>query len=197
MSFDGKRRGGWPVNPSELLRHLTATFDDLGIRYFITGSVATTMYGEPRMTQDVDVVADLGMGQIKAFRRHFPEESFYLSDDAMREAIAHAGQFSIIDMASGFKADVMVAERSRLNESRFKRRRQLRVEGEDRDYCFSSPEDVILKKMEFYAEGESDKHLRDIRGILKMMGETLDRACIDEWAAKLRLADIWQAVQEP
>lgn len=182
------------MGPSDLLRHVTSVLDDLVIPYFITGSVATTMYGDPRMTQDVDIVADLRVGQVKLFCRQFPGERFYLSEEAVREALVYFSQFNIIDIESAFKADIMVPDRSPLNKSRFERRRRLRMEGEERDYWFSAPEDVILKKLEFHREGGSEKHLRDIRGVLKEMGDQIDRAYIEHWVATLGLEDIWRTL---
>ena len=65
--------------------------------------------------------------------------------------------------------------------------------GSNFDAYFASPEDVILKKMEFYHEGGSEKHLRDIAGMLKIRGEQVDRSYISEWAQKLGLEDVWAA----
>ena len=61
---------------------------------------------------------------------------------------------------------------------------------------FASPEDVILKKMEYYKEGHSEKHIRDIVGVLKLRAEKLDRNYIEKWAVRLQLTDIWHAVVE-
>lgn len=193
-NFKGKPPGECPVDPTDILRHLTAVLDELDIPYFITGSVATILFGEPRMTQDVDVVADFKNVHVKSFCHRFPEEKYYLSEDAVRGAQSHFSQFNIIDIESGFKADIMVPDQSPLNRSRFQRRRRLRMEGEERDYWFSSPEDIIIKKMDFYREGGSDKHLRDITGVLKTTGDRIDHTYINEWVITLRLQEIWQAV---
>jgi hypothetical protein len=90
---------------------------------------------------------------------------------------------------SGLKVDVIIPAPTDFNRSRFARARRVRA-GEDWDASFSSPEDAMLKKMEFYREGGSDKHLRDIAGVLKTSGATIDRRYVERWAAKLGLADI-------
>jgi hypothetical protein len=182
------------VRPSELLAHVADALEQLGVPYFVTGSVASMVYGEPRMTADVDIVARLTLSKIGDFCRAFPEDRFYVSLDAARDAIRNHAQFNIIDSTSGFKADIMIPGRGVLDEQRFLHSRQLRLEGSDRAVWVSSPEHLILKKLEFYREGESEKHLRDIAGIIKGRGDALDRTYIADWAAKLGVADLWTTI---
>ena len=182
------------MGPSNLLSHVADVFDDLNIPYFVTGSVATILYGEPRMTQDVDFVADLKPEHVSQFCRCFPVAQFYLSEEAIREALTSFSQFNIIDTESGFKADIIIADRTAFNKQRYERRRRLRVEEMNRSFWFSSPEDVILSKMLFFREGSSDKHLRDITGVLKKMGDKIDRAYIQQWVTTLELDLVWQSV---
>jgi hypothetical protein len=101
--------------------------------------------------------------------------------------------FNIIQPRSGLKVDVIVPAPSAFNQSRFARARRVRA-GEDWEATFSSPEDTILKKMEFYREGGSDKHLRDIASVLRTSGDTVDRAYIDQWAGTLGVSDVWRAI---
>jgi len=115
--------------------------------------------------------------------------------DAARTAVQRKTQFNIIHPASGLKIDVIVGKANAFDENRFRRVRRLKP-FEDTEADFASPEDVILKKMEFYREGRSDKHIRDIAGILKISGDALDREYIDIWAAKLGLREIWRLIQK-
>ena len=177
----------------ELLRHLVRCFESLGIKYFVTGSIASMAYGEPRLTNDIDVVADIKKEHIEGLKDCFPEDEFYLSEEAIKEAIDRHRQFNIIHPASGLKIDVIARENSGLDNSRFERIKRLNVI-EDTSANFSSPEDVIIKKMEFYKEGESEKHLRDITGILKISGDIIDYNYINRWADTLGLREIWDAV---
>lgn len=112
----------------------------------------------------------------------------------MRRAVSRKGQFNVIHPASGLKVDVMVPTEDSFNRSRFARVRRLRP-FPDYDALFASPEDVILKKMEYYREGGSEKHLRDIAGILKISGEQIDVTYIDEWSSRLELSEIWTKVR--
>jgi hypothetical protein len=101
--------------------------------------------------------------------------------------------FNIIQPRSGLKVAVIVAPESEFNQARFTRARRVRL-GDDWTAWLASPEDAIIKKLEFYREGGSDKHLRDIAGVLRTSGEAIDRAYIEGWANTLGLTDIWHAV---
>ena len=178
------------MDPSELLERLAGTLTDLGIPYLVTGSMATIAYGEPRFTNDIDVVIRLFEHQVAGLCDAFPSEEFYISHDAVREALQHHSQFNILHPGSGLKIDVMVADDSDFNHSRFERARPLRTTPATK-VSFASPEDVIIKKLEFFKEGGSDKHLRDITGVLAVMGDRIDREYIERWARKLGLTDPW------
>jgi hypothetical protein len=177
----------------ELLGLLVRCFESLGVRYFITGSVASMAYGEPRLTNDIDIVADLRVEHIPALVERFPHPEFYLSAEAVGRAIRRRGQFNIIHPVSGLKADVIIPERSEFNDSRFGRAKKIRPV-EDLEAVFSSPEDVIIKKLDFYREGGSEKHLRDIAGMIKISGAFLDLDYIRGWVEKMALAEAWGQV---
>ncbi|HEY3571344.1 MAG TPA: hypothetical protein VGP73_25690 [Thermoanaerobaculia bacterium] len=179
------------MEPSELLQNIVTILERLGLRYFVTGSMATIFFGEPRFTNDIDIVVDLPASRIAEFCTAFPAPEFYLSEETVRRAVARRGQFNIIHPTAGLKVDVMVPADSPFNQSRFSRVRRVRP-AHGFDAVFSSAEDVILKKMEVYREGGSEKHLRDIGGVLKISGEELDRSYITEWAARMGTSDIWE-----
>ncbi|MGE0607797.1 MAG: hypothetical protein AB7O62_11955, partial [Pirellulales bacterium] len=149
----------------ELLAYLIGVFERLGLGYLITGSVATSYYGEPRFTNDIDVVVELTAADIPEFCRSFPAESFYLSADAVRVAVRKQQQFNVLHPATGLKIDVFVLQGAPFDQSRYRRRRHLELTDKLRAW-FASPEDVILKKLAYYQEGQSEKHIRDILGVL-------------------------------
>lgn len=181
------------MGPSELLRHVVAVFEKLGIPYLVTGSVAAMAYGEPRLTNDIDIVADMAERHIPGLRAAFPAEEYYLHEDAVRDAIRRPGQFNIIHPASGLKIDVIIRRDTPFDRCRFGRARRIHP-AETFEADFAAPEDVIVKKMEYYREGGSEKHLRDITGILVTTGADVDRAYIERWAQLLGLDEIWQAI---
>lgn len=177
----------------ELLRKVVRCFESLGIRYVVTGSMASMAYGEPRFTNDIDVVAEIKDEHIKGLKDCFPEDEFYLSEDAVREAIFHRYQFNIIHPASGLKIDIIIRKEDAFDNSRFQRSRRFHADDKT-EADFASPEDVIIKKMQFYKEGASEKHLRDITGILKVSGDSIDYDYINKWTHDLKLQEIWDAV---
>ncbi len=181
------------MGPSELLRLVAGILEGLGLRYFVTGSTATIFFGEPRFTNDIDIVVDLPLSRVSELCSAFPVEDFYLSEEAVHRAVARHGQFNLIHPRSGLKVDFIVAADTPFNRSRFSRARPLHPEP-DFQATFASPEDVILKKMELFREGGSDKHLRDIAGVFKISGSQLDRAYLEEWVSSLGLDEVWRDV---
>jgi len=179
----------------ELLQKVVGVFERLGIPYLITGSVAAMAFGEPRLTNDIDIVAAIDEKHVKDLVMSFPSDEFYISEEMVREAIHRQGQFNIFHPESGIKVDVIIKQDTPFDNSRFER--LLRIyPAESYQANFAAPEDVIIKKMEYYKAGGSEKHLRDITGILKISGETVDWAYITKWAKCLDLTEVWGAVQE-
>lgn len=177
----------------ELLRHLVRSFEEQNIPYLVTGSIASIAYGEPRFTNDIDVVADIREEHIEGLKKCFPDSEFYFSTEAIKNAICLQRQFNIIHPLSGLKIDVIIRKKDAFDDSRFKRIKRI-CPIKDTEANFASPEDVIIKKMEYYKEGGSEKHLRDITGILKISGEIVDYNYINQWTVRFGLKDIWEAV---
>jgi hypothetical protein len=183
------------MEPSDLLRHVVGVLERLHLPYFVTGSVAASYFGEPRFTNDIDIVCALPARSVEGFCGAFPEPDFYVSPEAAQEAVAHCGQFNILHPASGLKVDILIPAETPFNNSRFARATRVHP-AQDYLAAFASPEDVIIKKMEYYREGGSDKHLRDIAGMLKISGQRVDRAYIADWATRLGMLEIWQSIQQ-
>ena len=181
------------MDQSDLIKYLVDAFEKIGIRYFITGSIASIFYGEPRFTNDIDVVAEIKEMHIPKLLESFPENEFYISEAAIRDAINRKYQFNIIHPNSGLKIDVIISKSTSFNESRFKRARKIDVlDGIKAN--FASPEDVIIMKMRYYKKGGSDKHLRDILSILEISNEIIDKKYIEKWVNDFALNEIWQAI---
>lgn len=155
-AYGPKLRGESPVNQTELLRFVVDQLEDMGLRYFITGSIASISYGEARFTNDIDIVVDLPARRAADLCRRFPDDQFYVSEDAALDAARGHGQFNIIHPASGLKIDIIVPPPSEFTVERFVRAVRMPA-GDDSEAVFSSAEDIILSKMLFYREGKSDK----------------------------------------
>lgn len=181
------------MGPYELLEVIVRILEKLKIPYLVTGSVAAMAYGEPRLTNDIDIVTGIDVTHIAGLLAELPWDQFYVSDDTIRDAIQYKTQFNIIHPASGLKIDVVIRDKSAFNDSRFSRIRRIKP-GESYEANFASPEDIIIMKMRYFKEGGSDKHLRDIAGILKISGAEIDRQYIYGWAKKMDLSEIWDLV---
>ncbi len=181
------------MEPSELLRRFVEVLERLSVPYLLTGSMATIAYGEARFTHDLDVLVALPSNRVDAFCEAFSEPDFYCYREAVMQAVRDRFRFKIIHLESGLKIDVIIPDDSDFNRSRLARGVRLPVRA-DFEATYPSPEDVIIKKLEFYREGGSDKHIRDIVGVLKVLGERVDREYITGWVARLGLTDIWRDV---
>ena len=177
----------------DLLKKVSRCFNRLNIPYFVTGSVASIAYGESRFTNDIDIVADIKRGHVADILKCFPEEEYYISEESIKNAIYHRFQFNIIHPGSGLKVDVIIKEKSDFDDTRFARVKNFKMD--DVGVNFSSPEDVILKKMEFYKKGGSEKHLRDIAGVIKISEELINFDYIETWVSKLYLEEIWAEIK--
>jgi hypothetical protein len=159
----------------------------------VVGSIASIAYGEARFTNDIDIVIELPSDKVKAFCAAFPSDDFYVSPQAVHQAVATHFQFNVIHPTSGLKIDFIVLSESDFDRSRRERRRQLFVLP-DGPAWFASPEDVILKKMVYFQEGGSDKHLRDIAGVLRLQGNKIDREYVGKWAENLGVEKVWDSI---
>src|SRR4030067_1457193 len=180
------------MGPYELLQKIVEVFERLQIPYLVTGSVASMAYGEPRLTNDIDIVAAIEVRHMQGLLKAFPEDEFFVTEEMIKDAISNLGQFNIIHPASGLKVDVILKRNSPFDNSRFSRSRRIHP-AESYEAYFAAPEDVIIKKMEYYKDGGAEKHLRDITGILRISGDEIDPVYITEWSERLGLTEIWGA----
>jgi len=167
-----------------------------GIRYVVSGSVAAIFYGEPRLTHDVDFVVFLNERNIRQLGEIFPSSDFYVppSETIAAEVLREQrGHFNIIHMDTGFKADFYLTGRDELNAWAFRGKRTVQFEGET--VVLAPPEYVIVRKLEFYREGGSQKHIRDIRSMFAVSGDQINKAEVEEWLHRLGLEPQWKEVQ--
>jgi predicted nucleotidyltransferase len=177
----------------DILRHTVDVLERLAVPYLIVGSFASIAYGESRFTQDIDVVVALEEKQVPEFMAAFPAPEFYLSEAAIRDAIRASFQFNVIHPSSGNKIDFILPRTGPWAALRMARGRHVRLLP-DRDVRVAAPEDVIIGKLWYYAEGGGDRHLRDIAGILRVTGQGVDRAEVERWARQLGYLEIWQEI---
>lgn len=167
-----------------------------GLRYVIGGSVATIFYGEPRLTNDLDVMVFFRDADLVRLSELFPPPEFYVPPvEVMQSEVRRPtqGQFNLIHTPTSFKADVFPTGRDEFNAWAFRHKRSVQFGGEE--IVLAPPEYVIVRKLEYFREGGSDKHLRDIRGILAVSGELVDQAALDEWIQRQGVAEQWNRVR--
>ena len=171
---------------------VVAVFERLGIDYFVGGSVASSVFGEPRQTLDADLIAKLLARNVQALLEGLGSD-FYGDSGSMLQAIERQSCFNLIHLATMTKVDVFVSWRSPFAQSQFSRRRR-KVIGESSpvELFFASPEDTIIAKLDWYrlGGGISDRQWRDLLGVLKIQGTRLDRSYLEHWAAELGLEDL-------
>jgi hypothetical protein len=180
---------------ADLVRIFCGRLAEAGIDYMVTGAVASIIYGQPRLTRDIDLVISLGVGQAPRLNHAFGPEEFYCPPlEVIRIEMGQevAGHFNLIHHASGHKADIYPLGKDPLHRWAFPRRRQVQY-GEHRIWV-APPEYVILRKLQYYREGGSDKHLTDIRGMLEVSGELIDRAILEQKIREHSLQAEWESV---
>lgn len=175
-------------DPEDLIQILARAFDAAGITYWVGGSMASTIHGFARLTQDVDIVADMGEDQVEAFVAELAGR-FYADPDMMREAIRTRSSFNIIYLATMMKADIFIMPDTDWARSERARRQRARVGQSAEAVYVASAEDMILQKLESYRlTGErSDRQWGDVQGMLKVQGKALDFDYLRRWAGELGL----------
>jgi hypothetical protein len=168
----------------------------LGLPYMVTGSTASMIYGEPRLTLDLDLVVELEVERAAEFLAAFPEAEFYrppLEVVRLECSRDSRGHFNLIHHETGMKADLYLAAKDDLHRWGLAHRR--RIPFGAGQFWLAPPEYVILRKLEFWREGGSEKHVRDIRAMLAT-GLELDRAFLDAELRRRGLEEVWRRVAE-
>lgn len=168
--------------------------DALDILYAIGGSLAGAVYGLARATIDADIIADIGIEHVEPFLAALSNE-FYLSEEAMLDAIERQSSFNLIHLQTMFKVDIFVPKQRSFEQSQFANRRLREfAPGSGVEVYFSSPEDTILAKLEWYrlGGGVSDRQWQDALTVLRAQGERLDYGYLARGAAELNITDLWE-----
>ena len=167
------------------------------MRYIVSGSVAAILYGEPRLTHDVDLVVFLRDEDVAPLREAFAPPEFYLPPpEIIHVEIAREqrGHFNAIHADTGFKADFYTAGRDALHAWAFRHARRMDFRGES--VHIAPPEYVIIRKLEYFREGGSQKHLRDIRSMLSVSRDQIDWDALADWVARQGMTEQWNQAQQ-
>jgi len=165
-----------------------------GLPYAVTGSVAAMAYGEPRLTNDIDLVLEIKTADIPHLIEAFPEADFYLppSEVIASEIVrGNRGHLNIISQHSLLKADVYLVSGDPLHHWAMENVRIINIEG--LPIAFTPPEYLIIRKLEFFREGGSQKHLRDIAAMLEESPDIIDQTFLQHHLTALNLTAQYQA----
>jgi len=168
------------------VRALVDHLERAGIAYMIAGSVGSSLHGRPRATQDIDIVISPSQDQLRDFVASLGD-TYYASPEAADEAFRRHTMFNVIDIDSGWKADLIMQKPRPFSREEFERRR--RIDLFDRKLWVASPEDVILSKLEWIKGRESDVQYSDALGIAVIHRHNLDRVYLQKWAKTLGVGD--------
>ena len=175
----------------------TTRLESAGFRYMITGAAASVLYGEPRLTNDVDIVLQLRRSETQEIERAFPNNEFYcppvevIKLEMSRE---NRGHFNVLHHSTGFKADIYLSGRDELHNWALMNRKRVRIN--EHEIWVAPPEYVIVRKLEYFREGHAEKHLRDISGMIALSADRMDLTKLDELVSERGLENEWQKAKD-
>ena len=178
----------------ELLSRLAPILERAQVPYMLTGSVASSTHGTPRSTRDLDIVIAPSRTQLLALMRQFPDSSYYADEQQALQALNNRSQFNVIDFATGWKVDFIIAEDSEYGRTAMMRRKLIDVAGNS--VYVASAEDVLVAKLRWAKLGGSDRQLQDAAGVVQTQARHLDVAYVERWVREFRLDQQWEAVRE-
>ncbi len=180
------------MSQQELLIEVAAALEGHGIAYMVTGSIASSLFGEPRLTHDIDVIVQVSAQDALKLAGSFPPPRYSLDDrESIEEMVRQASMFNLIDTHTGDKVDFWILTGSPFDRSRFDRRRCVSVFSTM--LWVSSPEDIILAKLRWAdLSGGSEKQFRDALRVFEVQREDLDTRYCAMWAENLGVAALWE-----
>jgi hypothetical protein len=180
----------------ELLKNLANKLEKLRIKYCVTGGWAVSVWGRPRGTFDIDIVIQLGEKDIDPLIKnlHSLSKAGYIEESLVREKVEKGGEFNFIHSESGIKIDFWaIKESDEAGMAELKRRIGKKFNGQK--IYFISPDDLILSKLRWYKESESERHLEDARSVIKISKSQIDFAYLKKSAKKQSVDDILNNIQ--
>jgi hypothetical protein len=177
----------------EVFQKVTAGLNRAGIGYMLSGSFASAYYGAPRSTQDIDLVIEATSTQLRLFVQGLPSNEYYVDLDAALEAHKRQSLFNVIDLATGWKVDLIIRKSRPFSEGEFRRRQQVNLQGTS--LFVASPEDIVISKLEWSNLAQSRRQIEDVAAILRVQWAKLDRSYLEKWVLELGLKQQWGEAQ--
>ena len=187
------------VSPQELnsfFALVVQTLERLQLPYMVAGGFAAIFYGEPRLTVDIDIVVDINTSHIEPLLHAFPFPDYYLSEESMRDSIQRRFPFNVIQTATAAKVDLIPLPDDVFSRVAFSRRQKMVFNQAGAEADFISPEDIVLAKLFAFEQTGSDKHLRDVKGVLVTQWGYLDLELIRRAATQRNLVEQFEQLLE-
>ena len=189
-----EQRPEWTIQEHDLLEAMIPVievFECLGVPYYLSGSIACSVYGLPRGAQDIDVVADIRAEHVSPLVQHL-QEAYTINAQALRDAITQRSAFSLLHLSSLIKVDVMLPRGTAFDSLVSQRAQQLSLIEGYQPIWITSPEDVVLMRLEWYRDcgATADDQWNDILGVLKVQAPTLDLTYLRQVAQTLNVSDL-------
>jgi hypothetical protein len=171
-------------------------FDRIGIAYFLGGSLASSLQGEPRATNDIDFVVDLRKGQVAELAKELGPD-FDVDTEALEEAATRRSSWNLYYLPFAMKIDLFILKTGPFDLSEFSRRGRVEL-APGKSLAIKSPEDTVLRKLLWYRAGgeTSSTQWRDVVQVLKVGRDRIDQSYLDRWAGELGVSDLLARVRE-
>ncbi|MBM4174814.1 MAG: hypothetical protein FJ213_01370 [Ignavibacteria bacterium] len=174
-------------------------FEELGISYYIGGSIASSAYGIARATLDVDLISNLKPYQVNSLVKKLKPD-YFIDENMIQDAIQTTSSFNLIHLETMLKVDVFILKEKLYSQKAFERKRKdtIDVENNSLQIYLCSAEDIILNKLEWYKLGEkvSERQWLDVLGVIKVQGNLLDVEYLKHWAKELDISDLLERALE-
>jgi len=183
--------------PLQITKQIADIFQDIKIHYMIGGSLASSLYGIPRATQDIDIIADIKPDKVKELV-NILKKDFYIDDDMIKDALSHCTSFNIIHLETMFKIDIFILKQDQASKEEMSRRKSYRI-SEKQNLYLTSAEDIIIHKLHWYELGDrvSDRQWTDVIGVLKVQGKRLNYDYLKKAANRMNVSELLiQAIEE-
>lgn len=176
----------------EILKMVCLRLEEASIPYMLTGSMASNLYAVPRMTRDIDIVAEILISDCDKLMQIF-QNDFYVSRSSITEAIRHESMFNIIHNESIYKVDFIIRKEASYRQIEFQRKKKCLFHGIP--IWIVSPEDLIISKLCWAKDSNSALQINDVQNLLENL-LNLDQNYIDEWVEKFKLQSVYDKVRK-
>ncbi len=177
----------------ETFQRITKALDEAGVAYMLTGSFASSHYGAPRSTQDIDFVIDATPAQLRSFVESLPSAEYYAALETALEARRRESLFNVIDLKSGWKIDLIFRKSRAFSREEFNRRQPVTLQG--LRLYIATAEDVIIAKLEWAKQAQSQRQIEDAVTVLRLQGEHLNEPYLEKWISELGLQEQWRTAK--